>query len=137
MIFLAGESGEGRPLTQSKSNESAIRSCRKTVARYYDCISVMDKDTGRILRELEEGGAAENTIVFYFSDHGSGMPRHKRLLLDSGMHVPLLIRFPEKYRHLAPAAPGKSLDRLVSFVDFPATVLSSLQAHLSWRRPAI
>lgn len=97
---------------------------RKTIARYYDCVTVMDKDTGRILRDLEEDGLAGNTIVFYFSDHGSGMPRHKRLLLDSGMHVPLLVRFPEKYRTLAPAAPGESLDRLVSFVDFPPTVLS-------------
>ena len=49
---------------------------------------------------------------------------HKRLILDSGLHVPLLVRFPEKWQHLAPARPGETLDRLVSFVDFAPTVLS-------------
>jgi arylsulfatase A-like enzyme len=99
---------------------------RETVARFYDCVSVMDQNIGNRLKELEEDGLAENTIVFFYSDHGSGMPRHKRLLLDSGMHVPLMIRFPEKYQHLAPAKPGDKIDRLVSFVDFAPTVLSLL-----------
>ncbi len=99
---------------------------RETVARFYDCVSVMDQNIGKRLKELEKDGLAENTIVFFYSDHGSGMPRHKRLLLDSGMHVPLMIRFPEKYQHLAPAKPGKKIDRLVSFVDFAPTVLSLL-----------
>ncbi len=97
---------------------------RKTVARYYDCVTAMDQQVGRILSELKDDGLAENTIVFFYSDHGSGMPRHKRLLHDSGMKVPLMIRFPEKYQHLAPAKPGETLDRLVTFVDFPKTVLS-------------
>jgi arylsulfatase A-like enzyme len=99
---------------------------RRTVARYYDCISVMDKHVARRLKELEEDGLADDTVVFFYSDHGAGLPRHKRVLLDSGLHVPLLVRFPEKYRHLAPAAPGATVDRLVSFVDFPPTVLSLL-----------
>jgi uncharacterized sulfatase len=96
---------------------------RRTIARYYDCVSVMDKNTGAILKQLEEDGLAEDTIVFFYSDHGSGMPRHKRLLLDSGLHVPLMVRFPKKYQHLAPAKPGETTNRLVSFVDFPPTVL--------------
>jgi arylsulfatase A-like enzyme len=99
---------------------------RETVARFYDCVSVMDQNIGKRLKELEEDGLAEETIVFFYSDHGSGMPRHKRLLLDSGMHVPLMIRFPKKYQHLAPAQPGDKIDRLVSFVDFAPTVLSLL-----------
>jgi arylsulfatase A-like enzyme len=99
---------------------------RKTIARYYDCITAMDKNVGRILAELEEDGLAEDTLVFFYSDHGAGLPRHKRDLHDSGAHVPLLIRFPEKYQHLAPAAPGETIDRLVSFVDFPPTLLSLL-----------
>lgn len=97
---------------------------RRTVARYYDCITAMDKNVGTILEQLEHDGLAENTVVFFFSDHGAGMPRHKRLVLDSGLHVPLLIRFPRKYRHLAPAGAGETVGRLVSFVDFPPTVLS-------------
>ena len=66
---------------------------RRTVARFHDCVSAMDKEVGQILKQLKEDGLNENTIVFFFSDHGSGMPRHKRALLDSGMHVPLLVRF--------------------------------------------
>ena len=99
---------------------------RKTLARFYDCVSVMDQNTGKLLSQLKEDGLAENTVIFFYSDHGSGLPRHKRLTLDSGLKVPLLIRFPEKYQHLAPAKPGESIDRLVSFVDFPPTVLNLL-----------
>jgi len=96
---------------------------RKTVARYYDCITAMDKEVGELLGQLDADGLADETIVFFYSDHGSGMPRHKRALFDSGMRVPLLIRFPEKFRHLAPTTPGEWTDRLVSFEDFAATVL--------------
>ncbi|MGC6564710.1 MAG: sulfatase-like hydrolase/transferase [Akkermansiaceae bacterium] len=96
---------------------------RKTVARYHDCVSVMDQNVGRLLKELDEAGLAEDTIVFFYSDHGSGMPRHKRVLTDSGMRVPLLVRVPKKWQHLAPAKPGTKTDRLVSFIDFPPTVL--------------
>lgn len=97
---------------------------RRELARFHDCVSALDLEVGELLRQLEEDGLAEDTLVFIFSDHGSGMPRHKRLLHDSGMRVPLLVRFPEKYRHLAPAAPGGTVDRLVTFVDFAPTVLS-------------
>ena len=97
---------------------------RKTVARFHDCVSAMDKEVGDILKQLEKDGLSENTIVFFFSDHGSGMPRHKRALLDSGMHVPLLIRFPEKWKKYAPCKPGSTTDRMVAFVDFASTVLS-------------
>ena len=69
---------------------------RRILARYYDCVTAMDDQVGRILAELQEDGLAEDTIVFFYSDHGSGMPRHKRLLHDSGMRVPLLVHFPRK-----------------------------------------
>ncbi|MFP4056056.1 MAG: sulfatase-like hydrolase/transferase [Candidatus Brocadiia bacterium] len=97
---------------------------RKTIARNYDCITAMDKHVGRLLDQLERDGLADQTIVFFYSDHGAGLPRHKRALYDSGMHVPLIVRFPPRYQHLAPARPGKTVERLVSFVDFPPTVLS-------------
>jgi hypothetical protein len=84
----------------------------------------MDKEVGEILRQLEQDGLAKDTIVFFFSDHGSGMPRHKRALLDSGMHVPLLIRVPEKWQNIAPDQPGSTTDRMVAFVDFASTVLN-------------
>ncbi len=97
---------------------------RRTVARFYDCVTAMDKEVGAILAQLDEDGLADDTIVVFYSDHGSGMPRHKRALFDSGMHVPLLVRFPEKWKQFAPAASGATTDRLVSFVDFGPTVLS-------------
>lgn len=97
---------------------------RKTVARYYDCVALMDKQVGEILQQLDADGLADDTIVFFYSDHGSGMPRHKRALFDSGMHVPLLVHFPKRYQHLAPTAAGGTIDRLVCFEDFAPTVLS-------------
>jgi uncharacterized sulfatase len=96
---------------------------RRDWARYADMVTLMDREVGRLLRELEEDGRAEDTIVFFFSDHGAGLPRSKRWLYDSSLRVPLLVRFPEKFRSWAPAPPGGTCDRLVSFVDFGPTVL--------------
>ena len=97
---------------------------RKIWARYYDLITTMDKRVGELLGQLEADGLAESTIVFFFPDHGLGLPRFKRTLYDTGLHVPLLVRFPARYQHLAPLAGGGRTDQLVSFVDFAPTVLS-------------
>lgn len=93
-------------------------------AQYYDKVEDMDAWAGEILKELEENGLAENTIVFYYSDHGGVLGRSKRFMYESGLHVPLIIRFPEKYAHLAPGKPGARTDRIVTFADFAPTVLS-------------
>ncbi|UCD28158.1 MAG: sulfatase-like hydrolase/transferase, partial [Planctomycetota bacterium] len=97
---------------------------RRDMARFYDLVTAMDKRAGDLLHQLAEDGLTEDTIVFFYSDHGTGMPRHKRWLYDSGLRVPLIIRFPQKYQHLAPGKPGTTIERLVSFVDFAPTVLS-------------
>lgn len=97
---------------------------RRAWARYHDCITLMDRQAGEILDQLATDGLAEDTIVFFYADHGMGMPRGKRCLQDSGLRVPLIVRFPKKWAHLAPAQPGSVSDRLVSFVDFAPTVLS-------------
>jgi arylsulfatase A-like enzyme len=97
---------------------------RRDWARYADMITYMDGQVGDLLAQLVEDGLADETIVFFYSDHGAGMPRSKRWLYDSSLRVPLLIRFPEKYRNLAPGGPGSTTERLVSFVDFGPTVLS-------------
>lgn len=93
-------------------------------AQYYDKIAAMDAEVGRILAELDASGQRENTIVFYYSDHGGVLGRSKRFMYESGLHVPLIIRFPEKYKHLAPGGPGTTTDRMVTFVDFAPTILS-------------
>ncbi|MEI6714717.1 MAG: sulfatase-like hydrolase/transferase [Verrucomicrobiota bacterium] len=93
-------------------------------ARYYDCITLMDKEIGAKLKDLEEAGLADDTIVFYYADNGGVLPRSKRFLQESGTHVPLIVYFPPKWQHLAPAAPGSRISDPVSFVDFAPTVLS-------------
>lgn len=99
---------------------------RQDWAQYYDKVSEADADAGRRLKEIQEAGLAEETIVFYYGDHGSGMPRYKRWPSNSGLHVPMVVYFPEKWRHLAPKEyqPGGKSDRMVSFVDLAPTILS-------------
>lgn len=99
---------------------------RQDWAQYYDQVSAADAAAGKHLAQLAEAGLEEDTIIFYFGDHGSGMPRSKRWPSNSGLHVPFVVYFPEKWKHLAPkeyAAGGKS-DRLISFVDVAPTLLS-------------
>ena len=93
-------------------------------AQYYDKVEDMDGWVGKLLKELEDAGLAENTIVFYYSDHGGVLGRSKRYLFESGLHVPLIVYLPEKYRRLAKESPGTSTDRIVSFVDLAPTLLS-------------
>lgn len=102
-------------------------SARRTMARVHDCITAMDAHAGRILAELEADGLRNDTIIFFWPDHGQGIPRGKRTLWDTGLQIPLVLWFPPKYRSLAPAAPGTKCDRLVSLVDLGPTVLSLLE----------
>ncbi len=99
---------------------------RKDWAQYYDRITMMDKLAGENLKELAEAGLADDTIIFFYGDHGSGMPRSKRWPSNSGLHVPFMVYFPEKWKHLAPAEykAGGVSDRLISFVDLAPTLLS-------------
>jgi uncharacterized sulfatase len=99
---------------------------RRDWAQYYDVVSEADADAGERLQELDDAGLADDTIVFYWADHGSGMPRSKRWPCDSGLHVPLVVFIPAKYRHLAAPdyKPGGKSDRLISFLDFAPTVLA-------------
>lgn len=97
---------------------------RRDWARDFDLITAMDKWVGDKLAELDADGLADDTIVFFYSDHGVGLPRGKRWLYDTGMRVPLLIRFGKSFAHLLPTRPGLTESRLVSFVDFGPTALS-------------
>jgi len=103
-----------------------IPEVRQDWAQYYDNVTTMDREAGEILRQLEADGLERDTIVFFYGDHGSGMPRSKRWPYNSGLRVPLLVRIPERFRHLAPKdyAAGGVSGRLVSFVDLGPTLLS-------------
>jgi len=92
--------------------------------RYYDHLALLDRQIAAKLKDLEQAGLAEDTIIFYYADNGGVLPRSKRFLEESGTHVPFIIYFPPKWRHLAPAAPGSRIKTPVSFVDFAPTVLS-------------
>ena len=91
---------------------------RQDWASYYDLVSHVDHRVGETLRVLEEKGLLENTVVFFFGDHGRGLPRAKRWVYDSGIRVPLIVRWPGRIE------PGSVRDDLVSFVDLGATVLA-------------
>jgi arylsulfatase A-like enzyme len=91
---------------------------RRELANYYDLVTAVDYGVGDVLKWLEDNKLTENTIVIFFGDHGRGMPRFKRWCYDSGVHVPLLVRWPGKI------APASVREDLVGFVDLPATMLS-------------
>ena len=99
---------------------------RRDWALYYDSVTAADADAGAVLAQLAADGLADDTIVFYWADHGSGMPRSKRWPSNSGLHVPLLVHIPEKFKDLRPAdyLAGGTTDRPVSFVDFAPTMCS-------------
>lgn len=99
---------------------------RRDWAHYYDNIAKLDHWVGKQLKKLKDSGQEQNTIVFFFGDHGSGMPRHKRFAGDSGMKVPLIVYVPQKYRKWVGEnyLPGTMSDQLVGFVDLGPTVLN-------------
>lgn len=89
---------------------------RKTIARHYSNIELMDAEVGTIIKQLKEDDLYDNTIIFFYSDHGGPLPRQKREILDSGLKVPFLIK----------GINGKKgrTNRLISFVDLAPTMLS-------------
>lgn len=99
---------------------------RQDWAQYYDKITEMDAEAGQVLSELASDGLADDTIVFFYGDHGAGMPRSKRWPYNSGLEVALIVHVPEKFRHLAPKEyrAGGWSDRLIAFVDLAPTLLS-------------
>ncbi len=95
---------------------------RADLAQHYDNIHYMDKQVGNWLARLESEGLSENTIIIWTTDHGDALPRAKRDLYDSGIHVPMVVNLPDSYRPESWSA-GSIDDRLVSFVDFAPTIL--------------
>jgi len=91
---------------------------RDAVARTYDNIAEMDRWIGERFKELRDANLLENTVVMFFSDHGVGLPRGKRSCFDTGLRVPLIVRYPDG------RAAGHRDSRVVSFIDFGPSVLS-------------
>lgn len=97
---------------------------QKIWARYYDNITVLDSMIGLVVDSLEQDGLKDSTIIFFFSDHGAGMPGHKRWLNASGLRVPFIVYVPKAYQHLSPFEAGSKTDQLVNFSDFAPTVMN-------------
>ncbi len=91
---------------------------RQEIAQHYDNISRLDDNIGKILNALESEGLMDNTIIIWTTDHGDGIARGKRTLYDSGLHVPMIIRYPDQ------RDAGSVREELISFVDLAPTILS-------------
>ena len=92
--------------------------------RMYSNVVELDNKIGLILNQLEEDKLLEKTVIVFYTDHGGPLPREKRLLYDSGINVPMIIRFPNKDRA------GELDNRLISFVDFAPTLLSLININI-------
>ncbi len=106
---------------------------RQDIANYYDIVSAMDSQVGEVIERLKTEGLYDDTIIFFWGDHGRGLSRCKRWLYDSGTHAPLIVRVPERWQTIESAnrklslrelQPGTVNDDLVAFVDFAPTVLT-------------
>ena len=97
---------------------------RSDFAIYHDTMQSTDWLVGKILDELAEENLTDNTIVFYYADHGGPTPRGKRYLKDTGVRVPMIVHVPQRLRDWAPWEPGEQVDELVAFVDLAPTALS-------------
>jgi len=91
---------------------------KQDVRRMYSNVKMMDHQVGELLKELEDQNLLDSTIIFWYTDHGGPLPRQKRLLYDSGLKVPMIIRFPDK------RGAGTRDDQMISFIDLGPTVLS-------------
>lgn len=97
---------------------------RFTNAYYRDLHQKVDTQIGEFLKELEKEGLMENTIVFYYGDHGGVLPRSKGYIYESGLNVPMVVSVPEKWEHLTPTKMGSRTDAFVQFIDLAPTVLN-------------
>lgn len=97
---------------------------RKQFARVYNSIKHTDNKIGKLLNRLKNDGLMDSTIIFFYGDHGEGIPRGKTNGINLGYRVPFIIWFPEMYRHLSPWKGGEASDELISFEDLAPTLIS-------------
>ena len=111
---------------------------RKQMARVYNSLKLTDNKIGKLLKRLEADNLRDSTIIFFYADHGEGIPRGKTNGINLGYRVPFVVWFPEKYKHLSPwGTSGVVADELVSFEDLAPTLIrlagGELPEHLKGR----
>jgi len=97
---------------------------RQANKAYKEIQGRMDAQIGSVVDQLKKDGLLEDTFVFYFGDHGGVLPGSKGYAYETGLHVPLVVRIPENYKHLVDLKPNTSVGAFVSFVDFSPTILN-------------
>ncbi|MEI6866597.1 sulfatase [Flavicella sp.] len=105
-------------------NHPKTKLFKYTNALYRDKIIEMDAEIGKIINQLKDDGLYNATFIFYYGDHGGVLPGSKGYLYETGLHVPMVVHIPEKYKHLVPNKLGSSVSGFVSFVDLAPTVLN-------------
>ncbi len=95
-----------------------------TNAFYRGKIMEMDRQAGEVIAELKAEGLLDRTFIFYYGDHGGVLPGSKGYIYETGLHVPMVVHIPEKYKHLVDFKPGSDVEGFVSFIDLAPTVLN-------------
>ena len=98
-----------------------VPSVREVVENHYISIVNTDIEVAKILKKLDATGEADNTAVFFISDHGMGGLRHKQFIYDGGVHVPVIAKWPEGKEVLQRF--GKKRDDMMSLIDISAGTL--------------
>jgi arylsulfatase A-like enzyme len=97
---------------------------REDWAGYLDAVSELDQKVGKILRQLEADHLADNTIVVFFGDNGQAHVRGKQWCYESGLRVPLVIRWPKNFAAPKNFQSGTVDAQLVASIDLGPTMLS-------------
>ncbi|NQZ58406.1 MAG: sulfatase [Lentisphaeraceae bacterium] len=104
---------------------------RYSYAAYQEKMKGIDRQLGGIIKRLKNDGLYENTIIFYFGDHGGILPRSKGYAYETGLAAPLVIRVPKKWQHLIPFKPGTRTNALVNFIDFGPSLINAAGLKVS------
>ena len=104
---------------------------REIWGQYHECVTAMDRMVGETIEHLKADGLYEDTIIFFFGDNGMGIPSGKFNMWNEGTDVPLIVRVPDKYRHLTTVYDiGAVSHRAVTFIDFAPTALKLAEAEI-------
>ncbi|MEJ6753811.1 MAG: sulfatase [Flavobacteriales bacterium] len=107
-----------------------INSIKNDFVTNYKNIEKLDVQVGKIINQLKEDGLYENTVIFFFSDHGGPFPRFKRSIYDSGLKCPLIIKWDEKTNETRN-------NQMISFIDLAPTVLEITGSETTYKMEGV